>query len=374
MLVARYPQLDAGVGRSYAGALFSRALLASTSYQTVLTPVGIFDGASRMIVPHRVGNYPLLITVTNTVDEILADWRRQSFAIASATGSAILLVLLAGFLIRRQIVLREKMAQSVLDRQQADSARIAAEDASRSKSAFLANMSHELRTPLNAIIGFSELTRDAAFGPVNDRYREYAQDINAAGQHLLEVISDLLDMARMEAGKFQLQEMEFDLAELADEAHRLVLRDADKAGITLTNDIPRDLPMLIADRLRLKQILLNLLSNALKFTHQGGSIQQSATVAMDGALVISVSDTGIGMSAAEKEKALQPFEQIDNSMHRQADGVGLGLPLTKALIELHGGRLEIETMPGVGTIARIFLPAARLVQTMKSTRLDSSRM
>jgi hypothetical protein len=365
VLIARYPPTDDDIGRSYAGSFFFHSLLENTNYETVFTPASAFDGKLRMIVPHHVGNYPLLINVTNSVDAILADWRRESIAIVGATGAAIVLVLFAGVLFRRQFRLREKMAQSVADRRRAENARVVAEDASRSKSAFLANMSHELRTPLNAIIGFSELTRDAAFGPLSDRYREYAQDINAAGQHLLEVISDLLDMARMEAGKLQLQESEFDLTELVEETYRLILRDAAKSGLALTMDIPPEMPLLLADRLRLKQILLNLLSNAVKFTRQGGRINLFAVQAPDDSLLISVADTGIGMSAAEKERALQPFEQIDNSMHRQADGVGLGLPLTKALIELHGGRLEIETVPGAGTTARIWFPATRMLQEQK---------
>ncbi len=240
-------------------------------------------------------------------------------------------------------------------------AKEAADLASHVKSRFLANMSHEFRTPLNAIIGFSELMRDETFGAIgNPRYAGYVADINLSGRHLLGIVNDVLDLSKLEAGGMRLADDEIDLASLADQCLTIVGTQAKSCGVQLVIREP-DVPVSIrADALRLKQILLNLMSNAVKFSHAGGQVTVAGTLAGDGALVVSVSDNGIGMDQTGIATALQPFGQVENSFTRRHTGTGLGLPLAKWLVELHGGRLDIESKLGQGTTIRVTLPAARI--------------
>jgi signal transduction histidine kinase len=230
--------------------------------------------------------------------------------------------------------------------------------ADRAKSAFLATMSHELRTPLNAIIGFSEVLTLGVFGPLgNDRYREYCQAIGDSGRHLLAVINDVLDISKIEAGKLQLRFEEVQLDQLLENCCALVRGKIDMAGIRLER-VPSEttLPGLWADPVKLRQIVLNLLSNALKFTGGGGSIRVSSALLPERGIAFSIADSGIGMSAEDVTLALQPFQQVDNSHTRRYEGTGLGLPLAKALVEQHGGRLEIDSTPGRGTTVTVILP------------------
>ena len=231
----------------------------------------------------------------------------------------------------------------------------------RTKSQFLANMSHELRTPLNAILGFSELIRDATAGPVDARYRSYAEDIHGAGQHLLNLINDILDLSKIEVGRMGLREGTVDLCDLVRKCCRLVHERAREDRLTLEQEIPDDLPCVVADEVRLKQILINLLSNAIKFTPAGGRVCVFAVLRPDGGMNLSVSDTGIGMSAEEIGTALTPFHQVDRGFGRSYDGTGLGLPLAKTLTELHGARFEIESAPGAGTLVTIAIPPERVL-------------
>ena len=233
--------------------------------------------------------------------------------------------------------------------------------ANQAKTEFLANMSHEIRTPLNAIIGFSEMISGEVLGPVGtSRYRDYANDIYDSGQHLLRIINDVLDMSKIGAGKLELHEHIVDVAAAVQTSISLVTPRALSNGVTVTAELPENLPPLWADELRLKQILLNLLSNAVKFTRRPGSAMVGAAVRGDGGLAITVSDTGIGMTAAEIAIALEPFQQVDSDLARKYEGTGLGLPLTRALVELHGGRLEITSTPGQGTTVTVLFPAARV--------------
>jgi protein-histidine pros-kinase len=234
-------------------------------------------------------------------------------------------------------------------------------EASKAKSDFLARMSHELRTPLNAIIGFSEIIRDAAMGPLSQRYREYGGDISSAGRHLQNIINDILDISKVEGGRLELREEIVSIAETVEGCRRIVTAMADTARVTLAIDIPDAIPYVRLDRLRFRQILLNLMSNAVKFTPEGGTVSVSATANTVG-LLIAVADTGIGMTQDEIAIALQPFRQIEGALSRRFDGTGLGLPLAKALLDLHGGALEITSMPGRGTTVRISLPAERVVE------------
>lgn len=233
--------------------------------------------------------------------------------------------------------------------------------ANSAKSEFLANMSHELRTPLNAIIGFSEVIRDALLEPIGKRYRDYASDIYNSGQHLLSVVNDVLDLAKIETGHFDLHEEEVAVADLVAMCLPIIDQHANKSGIDLKVSLIPDLPRVRADRLRLKQIVLNLLSNAVKFTPAGGRVTVSAAVAPDGGLDIHVSDTGIGMKPEELPAALEPFRQLESTFNRRYEGTGLGLPLARSLTELHGGVLEIDSEPGKGTSVRVRLPAHRVL-------------
>jgi signal transduction histidine kinase len=235
-----------------------------------------------------------------------------------------------------------------------------AREANQAKSAFLANMSHELRTPLNAIIGFSEIVAGELFGPTGARYVEYAHDIHSSGIHLLSIIGDVLDLSKIEAGQRALTESVVDLYEAAEASLRLVRGRAENGHIRLVNGVPRGLPRVNADERAVKQILLNLLSNAVKFTPKGGRVAVGAELRGDGSLAISVDDTGIGIAAENIPRALAPFSQVDSSLSRRYEGTGLGLPLVKSLIELHGGTLELESEEGKGTLAAIVFPADRV--------------
>jgi PAS domain S-box-containing protein len=236
-----------------------------------------------------------------------------------------------------------------------------AELANRTKSEFLANMSHELRTPLNAIIGFSEIIQKEMFGPIGSgRYKDYAVDIHESGTHLLNLINDILDVSKAEAGKIELQESQVLVHELVDASLRLIMPRAREAAVTLAEPHVDHLPPIRADERRLKQVLINLLSNAVKFTAPGGRVTLDAAVDAKRGLVLRVIDTGIGMAAEDIPKALEPFGQVDSKLSRKYEGTGLGLPLSKALVELHGGRLEIESQPGTGTTVSVILPPNRL--------------
>jgi signal transduction histidine kinase len=231
-------------------------------------------------------------------------------------------------------------------------------DAERAKAEFLANMSHELRTPLNAIIGFASLIRDhVSHDPA--RVQEYADAIEMAGQHLLTLVNDILDMAGVRAGHIVLTEEPVDLLRLALDCLEGVKDQAAAAGVTLRRVLPRGLPSIRGDRHRLRQALLNLLSNAVKFTPAGGVVRLAVDTKRG--LEISVADTGIGMTPREIGRALETFRQVDGSLTRRHQGAGVGLPLAKHLIELHGGTLAIASQKGAGTTVVISLPAERIV-------------
>jgi signal transduction histidine kinase len=238
-------------------------------------------------------------------------------------------------------------------------AKHAAEAASAAKSRFLANMSHELRTPLNAIIGFSEMISGEIFGPVgNNRYAEYATDIVRSGRHLLDIINSVLDLSRSDAGKLKLQNEVVDVRYVLRDCSKMLRDLCDAGNLTLDNLEPEEPAVVAGEKAKLRQIFLNLLSNAVKFTEPGGRI--SIAVRQDAEMVtIEIADTGIGMSADDIAVALTPFGQVDNRLARRYEGTGLGLPLTKSLVDLHNGSLEIESAPMVGTTVRVHLPRAR---------------
>lgn len=238
-----------------------------------------------------------------------------------------------------------------------DTARAEAEATSRSKSRFLATMSHELRTPLNAVLGFADIMRQRLFGPLPDRYADYAQSIHSAGEHLLDLINDVLDVSKIEAERYQLSMERFDAREVLSDAMALVRPQADEAGVHLSAVLPTDPLPVEADRRALKQIALNLLSNAVKFTPSAGSV----TVTVDGIgpyLELIIADTGTGIAPEDLKRLGRPFEQAGDGEQR-AQGTGLGLSLARALSELHGGRLSIESTLGEGTAVTVRLPVHR---------------
>ena len=245
----------------------------------------------------------------------------------------------------------------------------AAEQASVAKSQFLANMSHELRTPLNAIIGFSDMIQAQQLGPVgNARYLDYVRDISRSGHHLLGIINDILDLSKIEAGRANVQdEEEFNVAAVLEASLRMMRPLAERGNVALELSVEgRGLRLVAVERM-VCQILLNLLSNAVKFTPAGGRVSLSAVRTGDGGLLVAVADTGLGMAPNEIKVALTPFGQVHNAQSRKHVGTGLGLPLAKAMVELHGGSLRVVSAPGQGTTVSLFFPAERVVVREESS-------
>jgi signal transduction histidine kinase len=261
-----------------------------------------------------------------------------------------------GWLSRALLVFRD----NAIEKQQFYLAKVGAEMANRTKSEFLANMSHELRTPLNAILGFSEIIKIGMFGPVSERYRGYASDIFNSSAHLLRLINEILDLSKLEAGKFELHEEDVEISEIVQASIHLLEPQAEKAKIRLSKSVDNDLPLVRADDRRLRQVLINLLSNAVKFTPEGGRVCVSVT-AKSGAVSIAISDTGIGIEQDEIPKALEAFRQTNSKISRKYEGTGLGLPLAKHLVERHGGTLTIESKINVGTTVMVALPRERSI-------------
>ncbi|NQU55829.1 MAG: PAS-domain containing protein [Rhodospirillales bacterium] len=252
------------------------------------------------------------------------------------------------------------LSKEVAERKRAEEM---AEIASHAKSDLMANMSHELRTPLNAIIGFSSTIMEETFGPIdNKKYSEYMDDIHQSGQHLLELINDILDVSAIEAGAMDIHEETVSLSTIVDASIRIIMPRANKGRLTITASIKPENLQIVVDPRRLKQVLLNLLSNADKFTPENGEVSVTALLNNDdGSLSITIADTGIGMDEKEMKIALSTFGQVDSGLDRKHEGTGLGLPLTKELMKLHGGMLKVKSKLGHGTAVTVILPKERVV-------------
>ena len=290
----------------------------------------------------------------------------RAIALLAIWGAAAVLIA-----IKRGQAADDRARAAVQTRLTAQSAALAAtraqaELANRSRSEYFAMMGHELRTPLNAIIGFSEIIKDEIFGPVGSaRYRDYMHDINNSGHHLLDLVNDLLDIARVEVGKIECDDRVLEVPETIAASLAEVAELAAAGGVTLETEIPAELPNLRADPGKLGQMLGNLLSNAIKFTEPGGRITLSVWSSADAGFVIQVADSGIGMALKDIPVALAPFGQVENTLRKRYEGSGLGLPLTKALAELHAGSLDLQSEPGSGTTVTLRFPADRVVPVSK---------
>jgi len=272
---------------------------------------------------------------------------------------------------------RERMLENLLQAQQrieeqteelkelaenSERARNEAQAANQAKSEFLALMSHELRTPLNAVIGYSEIITSQLLGPVgNEKYAEYAKDIFDSGQHLLDLINDILDLSKVESGKDELHEEAIGVDELLPQLIMLVQGRAQRGRISLSHECPANVPPILADKRKIKQILVNLLSNAIKFTPDGGKVVLSVQCRPGEGHVFQVADTGIGIAPEDISRAFQPFRQVENELNRKVEGTGLGLPLSNALVELHGGSLELRSEVGAGTTVTVRFPPSRVL-------------
>lgn len=263
----------------------------------------------------------------------------------------------------RTAELQRQLKQTERAQEEMRIAKDRAEQANQAKSDFLAQMSHELRTPLNSIIGFSDIIRSEVFGSLqNDRYKEYINGVHFSGIHLLSLINDILELARLEAGKMELVEDVVDLASHVNDVH-VQLRERAKAGeITLINGVPPTTPRLRGDPRRVYQMLLNLLSNSIKFTPKGGEVRVTAETGAEGFLVVCVTDNGVGMDPKDIDRALEPFTQIGGSVMNAQEGSGLGLSIVKGLIEQHGGTIEIESAPRAGTRVKLLFPEHRVLK------------
>ncbi|WP_418208638.1 ATP-binding protein, partial [Azospirillum humicireducens] len=384
-VVARRPATEASVGRSVAGGLLFQTKLSEAPEGQFLLP-SVLDGVLRLAAYRTMRDYGLVVLTGIDRTEAMASWRIRTLYTVAETVVG-LLAILAALAWGLRYLDRERKAQvalaeartavertsaerdesarlaAALDhaRDMAETARQAAEAANRAKGEFLAGLSHELRTPLNAVIGFADLIAREAEGPVGTPiYRQYAANVRDSGQHVLELINEILDHARAEAGVLPIEEGRCDLEAAADFAVRMLTPRAERAGVLLSAAVAPAARHLRGDDRRIRQILLNLIANGVKYTPSGGSVTLSAALD-DGVPVIRVTDTGLGIPAEDVERVLQPFVRVDSAANRGIDGAGLGLPLTKRLVELHGGTLALRSTLGVGTTVTVCLPAARLL-------------
>ena len=294
----------------------------------------------------------------------LQDWF-ISFSLGTTLIEYLLVSLIACALTVAWLAKRAKRADRTRRaRDAAERIRKRVEHSNQASGDFLAALSHEMRTPLNTIIGFAELIEQSTFGPnAAQRNQDYARDITTSGHHLLNLVNDVLDLSKIESGHLEIKEQDIDVAATIHSSLRLLQHRADERKVELICTLPGKLPLLLGDERALRQVLFNLLSNAVRFTQEGGRVEVQARIGFRRGLVLSVSDTGIGMTKDEREEALLPFRQVGQSKH-SGQGTGLGLSLSKRLTELHGGILHLESKPGAGTTANVILPAWRVQRSL----------
>ncbi len=315
--------------------------------------------------------------------ELIVSLQEREYAQFHFSAVAQILVLLVAFVIaviigRHIDAKNEDLRQSrdlIAERErEAQHLRHLAEQASEAKSQLIQNMSHELRTPLNAVIGFSEILLKQMFGPLgSDRYLSYVEDIHGSSSHLLGILNSILDLSRAEAGKFTLNEEEVELPCVLDQCLRMFRERAADQDISLTVDLPVHAILLRADPQLLSQVIINLLSNAFKFTPSGGEISVRLANEEGGGCQIRIDDTGIGISNEDLSKVIEPFVQVEGAFNRKYEGTGLGLPLSKRMMELHGGNLEIDSKLGEGTSATIRFPADRVITLPTSVKYSPAQ-
>lgn len=324
----------------------------------------------------RIGSVRIEVDATHLRENLIDQWRNMILVLAVQVmlGLSVAVLVIRVFRrLERQEVVEEanlQLQEEVKERREAERALIIAktnaEAASQAKTRFLASMSHELRTPLNAVIGFSDIIYHQRMGRIGEpRYLEYAKDINNAGSHLLHIIGDILDIARLEGGNAKITEEIIEINEFLESCVRFIGPDSEKKKQSVVVRYAGNLPALRADQRFLKQIVLNLLSNSVKFSPARGQIEILAVVDDDNRIAILVSDTGIGMTKPEIATALAPFGQNDADHTVTQDGVGLGLPIAKALTELHGGIFDVQSVRGEGTTIAVIFPAMRTVDEVK---------
>ncbi len=361
------PALAAAMGAGGVGVVLMTMVLPppfNSQYYAGLIMVVIYSGSllglrfsySMFITISIVASYQVVSLFVNPISA--ADYISNNFFLGMATGvglfcSYILETHIRSNYIAQKIIEEKNQAMQILLDE--------AEAANRAKSEFLATMSHELRTPLNAIIGFSEMIRQQYMGPVGSpKYVEYAGDIHDSGQHLLSIISDILDLAKAESGKLELNETVFDLNVVVKSTLKMFQQKADEDGVTLDFTPTHGDFHVRADARLIRQVALNLVSNAMKFTPGGGKVSIHVFVSSDFGIALTVADTGIGIAAENIDRVLRPFEQVESSLSRTHGGTGLGLPYSKKVVEIHGGTLKLSSKINHGTTVRVSLPAARV--------------
>jgi signal transduction histidine kinase len=326
-----------------------------------LADYGSADVSDTISAAQALGGLPLSVNVELDQRQILAPWYGKRDVGMGLAASVILLLAGGVAALRHQLAQAMDLAALTSRAAAESSARHRSEEVSRRKSDFVSQMSHELRTPLNAILGFSEVIKSGSFGPVGQpKYQEYADDIHYSAQHLLSVINNILDLSKVEAGKWQMTDDQVTLHELFEALQRLAGERAVRENVTLNvTSLPSNL-MLRGDKRTLIQIMLNLTINAIKFAGPDRQVNLDVQPLADGGLALGVADHGDGMTADELARAMRPFDAPMHGAKGKKQDTGLGLPLAAAFAELHGGRVELDSMPGLGTTARLILPAARI--------------
>jgi len=323
---------------------------------------------SILIAGALVAAYEIVATMVNPIP--VATYISNNFFLFMATAVG----LFSGY-IQELYIRRSYVSQKIIEakNEALKSLLIEADNANKSKSEFLATMSHELRTPLNAIIGFSDVLKKQLYGTLgNERYIEYVADINSSGLHLLAIINDILDLAKAEAGKLELREDTFDLIQCVQDCIQMCRGRADEGGVKLTLDAPQWELDAFGDERLLRQLVLNLVSNGVKFTPPNGQVRVSLKADERAGIFIEVIDTGIGIPREHLDRVLRPFEQVERALSRRHGGTGLGLPFAKKIAELHGGSLWLESEVDKGTHVAVRLPPKRLLQHNYSERLRQS--